>query len=133
MKKILIRAFLVVVVVATAGLSGAVVGGSSSATPAVPTASPETRTTPLVVFPDDESLVRDAIVTVCAGRPLAASLSAQDRDRVDEMITERARHAAALAGNPLTSGSGTAAGVDDALHIQLLDRDIAAVLCPASN
>ena len=132
-KKILIRAFVVVMVAATAGLTGAVIGGSSSATPTVPAASSETRTTPLVVFPDDESFVRDAIVTVCGGRPLANSLTAQDRDRVDEMLTERARHAAALAGNPLTSGSGTAAGVDDALHIQALDRDIAAVLCPVSN
>ena len=133
MKKTMIRAFLVVAVVATAALSGAVIGGSSSAAPTVPAVAPVTRPTPLVVFPDDESQVRDAILTVCGGRPLVTSLSPSDRDHVDAMLADRARHAASLAGNPLTSGTGTAAGVDDALHIQLLDRDIAAVLCPVSN
>jgi hypothetical protein len=132
-KKILIRGFLVVMVVATAGLSGAVIGGTSSANPKVGTAPAEATAKPLVVFPDNESLVRDAILTVCGGRTLIGALSAQDRDHVDQLLADRARHAAGLAGNPLTSGTGTAAGVDDALHIQMLDRDVAAVLCPVAN
>jgi hypothetical protein len=86
-----------------------------------------------VVFPDDEPWVRDTILTVCGGRPIASALGADERDRVDQLLTDRARHAAALAANPLTSGTGTAAGVDDVLHIQSLDRDIAALLCPASS
>src|SRR3954471_18885096 len=105
-KKILIGTFVVIMVMATAGLTGAVIGDSSSAAPTVAAAASETRATPLVVFPDNESLVRDAILSVCGGRPLVNPVSASERADVDQMLTDRARHAAALAGTPL-SGSGT--------------------------
>jgi hypothetical protein len=71
-----------------------------------------------------------ALLSACGGRSLTATLSPDESARVDQLLSERALHAAALAGNPLASGTGFQAGVDDALHVQMLDRDIAGVLCP---
>jgi hypothetical protein len=123
-KKFFVRGFVIVAVLATGGVAFAAVQGSSSgsspAQPAVVTGMPVA----------DEATVRDAIMSACGGRALVGSLPVASTDRVDHLMAERALHAAALAGNPINAGTGFQAGVDDALHVQAIDRELADLLCP---
>jgi hypothetical protein len=125
-KKVLIRGFIVVAVVATGGVAVAAVQGRSASSPPQPAAVVAARTT----FVTSEASVRTALLSACGGRALVAALSTGQEDRVDHMLGERALHAAGLAGNPLNTGTGFQAGVDDALHVQALDRELATMLCP---
>ena len=122
-KKVFVRSFVVVAVVATGGVAVAAVHTSG------PTAAPAP-VQPKVVLTISATDVRAAVFDACAGRPLVSTLDAAQTAQVDQMLQERALHSASLAGNPLNSGTGFQAGVDDALHIQILDREIAGALCP---
>ncbi|MEY2436636.1 MAG: hypothetical protein QOF97_1472 [Acidimicrobiaceae bacterium] len=126
----LVRGFVVVAVLATGGIAVATVaGGDSGSSPSPQAAS---SVSPRVVFDTTEASVRTAVLSACGGKALVATLDAAQTAHVDLMMADRARHAAALAGNPLTSGTGFQAGVDDTLHVQALDRDLASVLCPVN-
>jgi hypothetical protein len=130
-KTLFVRGFVVVVVLATGGVAVATVRGSES--------SPSASTRPAAVVGSQavlvtsEASVRTAMLSACGGKALVATLDAAQTDHVDLMMADRARHAAALAGNPLRSGTGFQAGVDDALHVQALDRDLASLLCPVKS
>jgi hypothetical protein len=122
-----VRAFVVVAVLATGGVAVAAVYGTD---PVAAPAAVSATAAPVVQFPPQSSPT-SALVSACAGRTVKASLINTDADRVDELLAERSLHTAALAGNPLSSGAGFQAGVDDVLHIQAIDQQLAQLLCPA--
>lgn len=126
-KKVFVRSFVVVAALATGGVAVAAVRTTGSTTQSVPASQAVQPKTILAISATD---VRAAVLNACAGRSLVPTLDAAQTAQVDRMLQERALHSASLAGNPLNSGTGFQAGVDDALHIQLLDRQLAGVLCP---
>ena len=129
-KKVFVRGFIAVAIVATAGVVAVTVqaGSAGSSVPSAPAQPPaQTKTS----FVTSEADVRAALLSACGGKPLVASIDPGKTDEVDHDLAQRALHAAALAGNPLDSGTGFQAGIDDALHVQMYDRDLAGILCPA--
>ena len=122
LRHLAVRSFVVVAVMATGGVAVAAVDGINSG-PAPAPASP------VVQFPPPEPPAA-ALISACGGRTINPGLTTADADRVNELLAERSLHSASLAGNPLTSGTGFQAGVDDALHIQSIDQQLAKMLCP---
>jgi len=127
LKKMFVRGFVVVAVLATGGVAIGAVQPLDTRTSVTPAAA---AVMPKATVDVSEASVRTAVVSACGGRPLVTTLSAAQTESADRIINERALHAASLAANPLDSGSGFQAGVDDALHVQMLDRQLADVLCP---
>ena len=130
LKKVLVRGFMAVAVVATAAVAVVTVqaagaGSSGPVVPAQPSAQPSTS------FVTSEAGIRTALLSACGGKALVTSVDPSKTDEVDHALAERALHAASLAGNPLSSGTGFQAGVDDALHVQMYDRELAGILCPS--
>ena len=129
LKKVFVRGFIALAIMATGVVSIAVVqaGGAASSvpSPAQPAVTP-TQTS----FVTSEADVRAALLSACGGKPLVADVDPSKTDEVDQALAARALHAASLAGNPLDSGTGFQAGIDDALHVRMYDQELAGILCP---
>jgi len=130
LKKVFVRGFIALAIVATGAVTFAVVqaGGAASSVPQAPAQPAATPTQ--TSFVTSEADVRAALLSACGGKPLVASVDASKTDEVDQALAARALHAASLAGNPLDSGTGFQAGIDDALHVRMYDQELAGILCP---